>query len=107
GLLRLGPRMRMVGIQKDREIVFIADTCNDGGDLTDADEGPLTLGSSDQSRHLKSASDCRNGIQSDEIGDVEMTYGCRFAGGFNQAIAKAFHRALPLAGLEANEQNQK
>jgi len=33
--------MQLVRIQKDREIVFIAATCNNGGDLADADEGPL------------------------------------------------------------------
>ena len=36
-----------------------------------------------------------------------MTYGGRFAGGFHQAIAKALHRALHLAGMPVNESDQK
>ena len=49
----------MVGVQEDREIVFIADAPDDGSDLSNADESQFAVGGSDQHRHPQSASGYR------------------------------------------------
>ena len=62
GFLSLGQRMRMVAVQEDREIIFIADAFDDGSGLPSADKSPLSLRGSDEHRHSHTASGCRDGI---------------------------------------------
>jgi hypothetical protein len=97
GFLGFGERVRVVGVQEDWKIVFIADALDDRGDLSNAEESPLALGGPDQHRHLLSAGGSRDGIQPDEIGDVEMADSGPFSAGFRQAIAKAPHGIFPSA----------
>jgi hypothetical protein len=65
--------MRMISVEKDREIEFFPQTMHQSGNLTGTHELALTLGSANEHRHVDLSCRSEHCIQQNGICDVEMT----------------------------------
>ena len=81
----------MVRVQKDRVIVFVAQTFDERRRLLDADELALAFRHTDQERQLQLSPGGEDRLQRAEVGDIKVAHGHVALIRIGKDFAEGFH----------------
>jgi hypothetical protein len=89
--LRARAGVRVVRIEKDREIKLIAKTLHQSCDLADSHKGPFTFGCANDHWHMYVLRSSKHCFQQNEVRDVEMPDGFTMYSRLAQDIPQRLH----------------